>query len=218
MDVFGYTAFKVKVGRGGMWMAHDEGLKRDIDVIHAIRKEFPDSEILIDANDKYSLQDTIDFMEAVKEVGIYWIEEPFIENVKDFYILREYLAKNSPQTLIADGESNWDIDLLIKLAEEKLIDVFLMDIHGYGFTKWRKMMKKIQELGILASPHNWGEKLKTHYSAHMAVAFPNEIKTIEGVPDITEGILFDDYVIKDGKITVPEKGGFGMDIYWAQKL
>ena len=217
-EVLGYTGFKVKVGRGGKWMPHDEGLKRDIDIIHAIRKEFPDSEILIDANDMFSLQDTIDFMEAVKEVGIYWVEEPFIENVDDFKVLREYLTKNSPQTLIADGESNWNIELLLKLAEEKLIDVFLMDTHGYGFTKWRKMIKKVKELGIYASPHNWGEKLKTHYSAHLAAAFPEQIKTIEGVPDTTEGINFDEYVLKEGKLYIPEKSGFGMDLFWAHGI
>ena len=32
--------------------------------------------ILVDANDGYSLQDTIDFFEGVKEVPIYWFEEP----------------------------------------------------------------------------------------------------------------------------------------------
>ena len=215
---FGYTAFKVKVGRGGMWMPHDEGLKIDIDIIRAIRKEFPDSDILIDANDKFSVQDTIDFMEAVKDVGIYWVEEPFAETVDSFKILREYLSKNSPQTLIADGESDWNIDLLIELAKEKLIDVFLMDTCDYGFTKWRKMLKTVEELGITASPHNWGEKLKTHYSAHLAAAFPHLIKTIEGVPDITEGILFDDYVLMDGKLSIPNKSGFGMDIYWARNI
>jgi hypothetical protein len=35
--------------------------------------------------------------------------------------------------------------------------------------------------------HNWGAKLKTHYTAHLAAALSNFVM-IEGVPDQTKGI------------------------------
>ncbi|MDF2543879.1 MAG: mandelate racemase/muconate lactonizing protein [Herbinix sp.] len=213
----GYHWFKIKVGRSGKWMEYNEGLKRDIDVVRAIHKEFPDAILLVDANDAYTTDSLFKFLDGVIDCNIYWIEEPFQESVEGFQLLREYLAKHSPKTLIADGEFNPDLPLLMDLAQKKLIDVFLMDVEGYGFTNWRSMMKTVNELQISASPHNWGQKLKTHYSAHLAASFQG-IDTIEGVPDLTEGIDFDDYQLKDGYLWVPDKYGFGMDMIWTHSI
>lgn len=212
----GFRKFKIKVGRGGKWMECEEGLKRDIEVVRAIHKEFPDVPLLVDANDMFTVDTAIRFMDAVADCGIYWIEEPFPESIEGFTVLREFLSKKSPTTLIADGEAAVCLPLLIALAERGLIDVFLMDTEGYGFTNWRVMMKNVAALGIKASPHNWGCKLKTLYSSHLAAAF-SEIPTIEGVPDITEGIDFGDYRMTNGMMTVPDKPGFGMEIFWTRR-
>lgn len=213
----GFRKFKIKVGRGGMWMEREEGLKRDIEVVRAIHKEFPDAPLLVDANDAFTVDTAIRFMDAVADCGIYWIEEPFPESIEGFTALREFLCKKSPSTLIADGEAGPCLPLLIALAERGLIDVFLMDTEGYGFTNWRVMMKNVAALGIKASPHNWGCKLKTLYSSHLAASF-SEIPTIEGVPDKTEGIDFSDYSMTDGMMTVPDKPGFGMELFWTRRI
>ena len=214
-DVLGFRDFKVKIGRGNKWMAYEEGLAQDIKVIRAIRKEFPNCGIMVDANDGYNLETTIKFMDAVSDCDISWLEEPFVENVDDFYKLREYLSAKSPKTLIADGESHWNVDLLIELSQKGIIDVLLMDVHGFGFTKWRKLMPALKDLKVLASPHCWGEKLKTHYAAHLAVAY-DIVPTIEGVPDETEGVVFAGYKLGNGKLEVPNGAGFGMDLIWGE--
>jgi L-alanine-DL-glutamate epimerase-like enolase superfamily enzyme len=46
----GYRAFKLKMGRGAKWMEAKAGLKRDIDVVRAVRERFPDCRVLVDAN------------------------------------------------------------------------------------------------------------------------------------------------------------------------
>jgi len=212
-EALGYRDFKVKIGRGGKWMPFEEGLQRDIEVIRLIRQHYPERKILVDANDAYTLPGLLRFLEGVVDCDLFWIEEPFIENREDFLRLKEYLSRKSPQTLIADGESDPDIDLLIRLADEKLLDVFLMDIEGFGFTRWRQILPQIKEKGYLISPHNWGSKLKTHYTAHLARACKNAI-TIEGVPDLTEGVEFDGYQLIDGQMVVPDRPGFGMDFIW----
>lgn len=211
----GFRKFKIKVGRGGMWMDRKEGLQRDIDVVRAIHKEFPDSPLLVDANDAFTVDEAISFMDAVADCGIFWIEEPFAESVEGFTRLREFLEKKSPNTMIADGESNPCMPLLHELAKRKLIDVYLMDTEGHGFSNWRMTMDTVNALGIKASPHNWGCKLKTLYASHLAAAF-NNITTIEGVLDKTEGISFDDYKMNDGFLTVPDKAGFGLEIFWTR--
>ncbi len=213
-DVCGFRGFKVKVGRGGMWMDHDEGLRRDIEVMHEIKKHFPDAQLLADANDAFTLEDTEKFMDACQDLDLYWLEEPFLESVDGFSRLREILAKYSPKTLIADGEFQYNMPLLHELCEKKLIDVLLMDTCTYGLTHWREIMPKLKEYGVLASPHNWPFKMKTHYGAHLAAAFPDVVPTIEGVPDETEGVEFDRYIINEGFINVPKAPGFGMDLIW----
>lgn len=213
----GYRSFKVKIGRGGMWMDSEEGLQRDIEVTRMIRKNYPDSRIMVDGNDAFTIESMKRYIDAVKDCNLFWIEEPFKENREDLLKLKEYLAKHSPNTLVADGEFDPDVNLVLSLAEEKLIDVLLMDTASYGFTNWRKLMKTVVDKNYIASPHCWGQKLKTHYTAHLAVAYKNII-TIEGVPDTTEGVDFDCYGLNEGILSVPDKPGFGMDFIWGREI
>ena len=49
-QAFGYRNFKIKIGRGARWMPTQQGLERDVLVIHAVREAAgPDAKILIDA-------------------------------------------------------------------------------------------------------------------------------------------------------------------------
>ena len=213
----GYRAFKIKIGRGGMWMEREAGLRRDIEVTRLVRQHYPDSPLLVDGNDAFRLDELLRYVDATADCGLYWIEEPFAENRDDLLRLREHLARVSPATLIADGEFKPDLAQLLSLAEERLVDVLLMDIHGFGLTRWRQLMPQVLARGYRVSPHNWGAKLKTHYTAHLAAAFDN-FTTIEGVPDQTEGVDFSAYTLQEGKLSVPDLPGFGMDLIWGRTV
>jgi L-alanine-DL-glutamate epimerase-like enolase superfamily enzyme len=113
--------------------------------------------------------------------------------------------------LLADGEYNSNDDQLFGLADKKLIDVFIQDIQGYGFTKWIKLMPALKKKRILASPHNWGSCLKTNYTAHLAGAFGN-IATIEGVTSASEDVDLSGYKLLNGKLIPSSKPGFGMEL------
>lgn len=63
----------------------------------------------------------------------------------------------------------------------------------------------------VASPHAWGNMLKTHYISHLSAGLGNVV-TIEGVTCISDDIDFGDYKIKDGKLHVSSKPGFGMKL------
>ena len=89
------------------------------------------------------------------------------------------------------------------------------DVCEYGFTPWRKLLPELKKNGYLASPHAWGQKLKTHYCAHLAAAYPSNIPIIEGVLGSTEGVNDADYVLTNGAMRVPRLPGFGMELYWA---
>ncbi len=209
---FGYRQLKVKIGRSGMWYPHDEGMKKDIEVVKLIHQSFPDVTLLVDSNDKYTLQDTIDFLKGIGDIPLLWVEEPFRENYEDGKKLRQWMDQNGfKDTLYADGEANTDHDLCMRMGKEGIMNAYLPDIRSYGITWWRNLMPQLKEYNMLASPHAFGSMLKTHYTTHTAAACGNVV-TIEGVTCISDDIDYGDYKIKDGKIEVSDAPGFGMKL------
>ena len=99
----------------------------------------------------------------------------------------------------------------MKMGKEGIMNAYLPDIRSYGFTWWRNLIPQLKEYNMLASPHAFGNMLKTHYISHMAAACGNVV-TIEGVTCISDDIDYGDYKIKGGKIQVSEKPGFGMKL------
>jgi L-alanine-DL-glutamate epimerase-like enolase superfamily enzyme len=210
---YGYRQLKVKIGRSGRWYTHSEGLAMDIMVVKMIHEKFGDDVgILVDANDMYSLEDTISFLNGVEEVPIYWVEEPFVENLEEGRKLKEWMESNGRSgTYYADGERQPDHEVCRQLASEQKLDVYLPDIVGLGFTAWRKLMPELINSNTLASPHAWGSLLKTQYTSHLAAGLGN-VCTIEGVTCISEEIDFGDYQMIGGKLRVSNQPGFGMKL------
>lgn len=209
---YGYRQLKVKIGRSGKWYPHDEGLKMDIEVMKQIHRAFPDIVLLVDPNDQYTLQDTIDFLKGIEGIPLLWMEEPFVEHYEDGKKLRQWMDENGfKDTLYADGEYKHDYDLCMKMGKEGIMNAYLPDIRSFGFTRWRNLMPQLKEYNMWASPHSFGSMLKTHYNAHIAAACGNVV-TIEGVTCISDDIDYGDYKIAKGKIQVSEAPGFGMKL------
>lgn len=209
---YGYQQLKVKIGRSGKWYKHDEGLKKDIEVMKLIHSTFPDIVLLVDSNDEYTLQDTIDFLKGIGDIPLLWVEEPFFENYDDGKKLRQWMDKNGfEKTLYADGEAKPDHDLCMKMGKEGIMNAYLADIRSFGFTRWRNLMPQLKKYNMWASPHSFGSMLKTHYNVHLAAACGNVV-TIEGVTCISDDIDYGDYKIVNGNIQVSEKPGFGMKL------
>ena len=203
----GYRAFKLKIGRGFRWMPPAAGLARDIAVTRAVRAAYPDSRLLVDANDGYTLDETLRYLDAVADCSLYWLEEPFTENPDELARLRTSLDGSG--TLLADGEAHPDVETILELAGAGLLDVALMDVMSYGFTAWRQIMPAVAATGAAASPHAWGEPLKTRYAAQLAAGLGN-IATVEGVPGTVDGVDLSPYAFAGGVLSVPDRPGFGL--------
>jgi D-galactarolactone cycloisomerase len=207
----GFRSFKLKVGRGYRWMPQDEGLKRDIEVTQYARSLYPDADILVDANDGFTMNTMAEYLSAAADVRLFWIEEPFQERWEDFRQLRQLLAAAQSSALIADGEYDPQLAKVLSLAADKLLDVALMDVIGFGLTGWRRVMPELVDLGVQASPHAWGIPLKTLYAAQIAAGLGNVI-TVEGVPGTTSGADTSGYLLEEGRLTVPDAAGFGIPL------
>jgi L-alanine-DL-glutamate epimerase-like enolase superfamily enzyme len=209
---YGYRQLKVKIGRSGKWYSHNKGMKMDIEVIKQINGAFPNIKLLVDSNDKYTLQDTIDFLKGIGDIPLLWVEEPFRENYEDGKKLRKWMDENGfKNTLYADGEANRNHELCLRMGKEEIMNVYLADIRSLGFSRWRRVMGELKSYKMLASPHAFGSMLKTHYITHIAAALGNVV-TIEGVTCFSDQIEFGDYKIIDGKIQVSDTPGFGMKL------
>ncbi len=206
----GYRAFKLKIGRGYRWMERQSGLRRDVEVTRAVRECYPGCDILVDANDGYDGASFLEYLDGVADCRLFWVEEPFHETREDLRRLRRFLDQRSPATLIADGEARPDVPFLLELAREKLLDVLLMDIAGFGLTPWRRVMPELQQIGVQASPHAWGVPLKTLYAAHVAAGLGNVV-TVEGVPGAAATIDATGYRLEDGRLHLPDRSGWGIN-------
>jgi L-alanine-DL-glutamate epimerase-like enolase superfamily enzyme len=210
-DAAGYRAFKLKIGRGNRWMERLAGDARDIEVTRAVREAYPEHRILVDANDGYDCDGFLEYLRAVGDCGLYWVEEPFLDDADDLARLRRHLRDVGSATLIAEGESDPEMKSLLEIAGRGDIDVLLMDVVSFGLTSWRSVMPRIAEIGAHASPHAWGLPLKTLYAAQLAAGL-GRVDTVESVPGETLGVDTSGYLWRDGELTVPDRPGFGLSL------
>lgn len=209
---YGYRQLKVKIGRGNKWMPPEAGLTRDIEVVRAIARAFPDCELLVDGNDGFTAETFLRFLEGIEGIPLVWIEEPFVENEAEWRKVHAWTrAHGRAATLLADGEQGNIIPLLEKLEADGILNVRLEDIAGLGFTRWRELMPRLKATRTLASPHCWGSGLKTVYSAHLVGGLGNGVTT-EGVTCSHEHVDFGENVIRDGKQQLSTKPGFGLTL------
>jgi len=220
----GYRAFKLKIGRGYRWMPKEEGLQRDITVTRAVREKFPDCRILVDANDGFTVDEAIRYVQAVADCDLYWIEEPFEEHEQGLRRLKEAMAKAGCKARIADGERRRERakqparyggytqefgDHILRLGEAGLVDVCVMDPGIVGFTRWRKLLPELKRPGLSASPHLWAWTPRTYYCAQLAAGLDN-ICIVEGIPGGAPEIDYSAYRFVNGALAVPDTPGFGL--------
>ncbi|MBI4578554.1 MAG: hypothetical protein HY718_02565 [Planctomycetes bacterium] len=60
----GHRAFKIKIGRGRLWMLAEDGYRRDVEVVRLIRRHVgPGITLAVDANNGYDLEGTNRFVQ-----------------------------------------------------------------------------------------------------------------------------------------------------------
>jgi L-alanine-DL-glutamate epimerase-like enolase superfamily enzyme len=207
----GHCHFKVKIGRCGMWMGLREGLRRDIDIILGIRELVgPDAKLMADANNGYNLNITKEFLAAVKDAKLYWLEEAFHEDNMLYTALRNWMREQGLKNLIADGEGS-PLQPILGWAEKGLVDVLQFDLRSYGFFNWMELCRKIEPFSILCAPHNYGGFYGNYAQAHFA-ACTGSFSLAEFDAADAEGIDTSGYKIKDGRLEVPSSDGFGLHL------
>ncbi len=207
----GHRAFKIKVGRGARHLPLEQGTRRDLAVIRAVREAVgPDAPIMIDANNGYNLNLAKHVLSETRDVGIFWIEEPFAEDAVLYRDFKDWLAREGLDVLIADGEGVAHPELL-DWARDRLIDALQYNIFAYGFTRWLALGQELDAIGVLSAPHNYGSVMGNYATGHLA-------RRIEKLPWVewdgadVPGLDASGYAIREGWIEIPDAPGFGLEL------
>jgi len=162
------SILKVKLG---------SDMQHAVEVVSNISKELPDVEIIVDANQAWSLEDSLNFIESVEDIKIALIEQPVAaSDMKSLKIISDY----SHIPILAD-ETVFTLQDAKKVFETKsahMINIKLMKCGGV--TKAIEILEYARERKIDCM---LGSMLEGPYSInialHLAMAYRDVIKYID---------------------------------------
>lgn len=211
----GYLGMKFKVGRGWKWMEKKQGLRRDIEVLKAVRAAVgPGIKILADANNGYrdDFEGAWRLLEETADANLYWMEEVFPEDVGQYTRLRDRITRTGIKTLIADGEGVRDpSEFEPYLKPRRLIDVLQGDIRRLGFPACRLMARMGEAAGAISVPHNWASQVGLFMGLHLAKAIQS-IPAAEDDRSTCDVVIGEGYEFKNGCYTVSDAPGLGIRV------
>ena len=201
--------FKIKVGRGARHMPLEQGTRRDIAVVKAVRAEVgPEARIMIDANNGYNLNLAKHVLSETADCQIFWLEEAFQEDVVLYEDLREWMEREGLNVLIADGEGGAPPQLL-DWARDGFVDVIQYDIFSHGFGNWLSTGAQLDAWNVRSAPHHYGRHLGNYVAGHLATAIRG-FTFVEWDEVTTPGIDASAYRVEDGQVVIPNLPGFGL--------
>lgn len=208
----GHRAFKVKIGRGAKWMPPKEGYTRDVQVLKTIRQHAgKDILIGVDANNGYDLAKTKQLLAELPDYNFAFLEEMFPEQVDKCLELKRFISQHGWKTLVADGETQSQLDAYKPFIEARAIDIFQADMNRFGFEGILTEAAWCKSYGLRVAPHNWGSLVGFYMQLHVGRAITNFYRA-EHDPCSNSVLIADGYHIQDGSCSVPDSPGFGLRI------
>ena len=211
----GYRGIKLKIGRGSKWMGREAGLRRDIEVIRAVRSAIGmEPKLLVDANNGYKddYAGAWRLLDETKEQRLDWLEEVFPEDKVLYRRLRDQMRAAGIQTPIADGENMRSAAEFREYIEpERLFDVMQLDIRTGGILDCRAMSTMGEPHGATAVPHNWGAQVGLLMSLHLAKTQAN-IAGAEDDRSTCPALTVKGYEFENGYYTVSNEPGLGVEV------
>jgi L-rhamnonate dehydratase len=206
----GHRAFKIKIGRGFKWMPREEGDARDAAVVRAVRRHAGKDVLLgVDANNGYDLPGAKRFMDRAGDVNLAFTEEMFPEMVEQCLALKAFFRERKWDTLLADGESQGDLEVFKPFIAARAIDLLQADMNRFGVDGILDEAQMARPQGIRVAPHNWGSLLGFYHQLQVGAATDNFYRA-EHDPLTSDLLVAEGFSIKDGVATIPPASGFGL--------
>ena len=214
----GWRQLKLKMGRGKRWMAPEAGMRRDVEVVQAVREAAgPDVTILVDANFGYDgrLDLLEDFMRETLPANIFWLEEMVRADVDAYRAIRKIQEKLGSQSLLVCGEVDGTYPIsyvYLDLAEDGLIDGYQPDIVSHGYTRWKEIERLLEGTGVRCVPHcfhngNFGTRASLIWGAAS-----ESFISIEDERTAPNVYRQDAFTFENGSYAVADAPGLGLEV------
>lgn len=222
-DSYGFDAFKFRVG-AECGRNHDEWPGRTEAIVPAIRQAVGDDmTLLVDANSCYEPQRAIEVGQLLQEHDISHFEEPCpYWKPKQTKEVRHALSVD-----VTGGEQDCDLGWWEYVLDLGAVDIVQPDIcYIGGISRALRVAQMADTHNTPVTPHCANLSLVTLFTAHYLKALPNAGKYLEfSIEDESyypwqqDLFVTDPYVISDGKITVSDEPGWGIEVNpaWLQK-
>ncbi len=222
-DEHGFDAFKIRVG-AECGHDQDEWPGRTEEIITCMRKALGDNmTILADANSCYSPARAIEVGHMLEDNNYGHFEEPC--PYWEFEQTRQ--VADALDIDVSGGEQDCDIPTWRHMIEMNAVDVIQPDVcYLGGLTRTLRVAKMGELAGLPCTPHCANLSMVTLFTMHLLRAIPNAGKylefSIEGAdyyPWQEDLFVESPYDIVDGKATIPDAPGWGVEIspVWLDK-
>lgn len=215
-DDFGFDAFKFRVG-AECGRDVDEWPGRTEEIVPVVSKALGDNIAkLVDANSCYSPDKAIEVGKILEDNGISHFEEPCpyweLEQTKE--------VTDALNIDVTGGEQDCDIPTWRRMIDMRAVDIIQPDIlYLGGMNRTMQVAKMGERAGLPCTPHCANLSLVTLFTMHLLRAIPNAGKylefAIEGAdyyPWQQDLYVKSPYDIVDGKATVTDEPGWGVEI------
>ena len=200
----GYTHGKMRIGfDDAADIAKARGMRE------AVGGDFA---MMIDANQAFDLPRARRVMKALRDLDLYWLEEPLLNDDFDGYAA---LRAEFPEIPLAWGENAFSLGNYHTMLDNHLVDVVMPDpCRSGGLTTAVRMAETAANHGIAMSPHHYGSDLGFVAALHLAASQPNfSIMLRDEAPVPLRGdILNESLRVENGTISVPTTPGLGIDL------
>ena len=193
----GFRGAKIKVGK--------PHLSEDVARLQAVREAVGDGfEIMVDANQCFTLSEALRRAPRYAELGISWFEEPL---PADDVVGHVRLAAASAVP-IAVGESLYSPSQFAAYVQQGACSIVQVDVARVGgITPWLKVAHMAETFNLAVCPHFL---MELHVSLCGAV---QSAAWVEYIPQL-DAIASSRLRIDDGLALVPESPGLGIEWQW----
>ena len=193
----GARAVKMKIGRFP--------IREDAERIRVARETIgPDVDLLVDANNAYSVPDAIKMARHLEKYDVYWFEEPV--NCDD--IPGQAAVTAATDIPVAIGENEYTRWGFRDLVDNKCANIFNTDCMVVGgITEWKRVADLAAAHDIPIAPHG-----NQFLHVHLTSAVPNGLilEWLEHDMGYSE-MFIDELPMVDGYVSPPERPGLGFE-------
>ena len=157
----GYKAVKLRIG---------DTAARDIARIRAVRRAFPDLDILTDANTGYTVADARKVIPELDDCAVGWLEEPFPAHDYKSYAL----AAGFGRVALAAGENHYTRFEFTRAIEDGVITILQPDLSkSGGITEVLRIAAMASAWKLPIHPHTSTTCLNMAATIHFLAAIEN---------------------------------------------